>query len=87
MNFRDITQFTSASSDFSTTSYGASLEYGMPITELQSVSLGLAFNSAELLSSTNSTRQAQEWVANNGNPFLTDVYGWRGIFRYGVLCN
>ena len=80
VNFRDITQFTSASSDFSTTSYGASLEYGMPITELQSVSLGLAFNSAELLSSTNSTRQAQEWVANNGNPFLTDVTGGAAFF-------
>jgi outer membrane protein insertion porin family len=73
VNFRDITQFTSASSDFSTTSYGASLEYGLPITEFQSLSLGLAFNSAELLSSTNSTQQAQEWVANNGNPFLTDA--------------
>jgi len=73
LNYRDITQFTSASSDFSTTSYGASLEYGMPITEFQSLSLGLAYNSAELLSSTNSTQQAQEWVANNGNPFLTDT--------------
>jgi outer membrane protein insertion porin family len=26
-----------------------------------------------VLSSTNSTQQAQEWVANNGNPFLTDA--------------
>ena len=33
INFRDIKQFTSATSDFSTTSYGASLEYGFPITE------------------------------------------------------
>lgn len=75
INFRDITQFTSASSDFSTTSYGASLEYGIPITEFQSLSLGLSFNSSELLSSTNSTQQAQEWVANNGNPFVTDSTG------------
>jgi outer membrane protein insertion porin family len=73
VNFRDITQFTSASSDFSTTSYGASLEYGMPITEFQRVSLGFSFNNAELLSSTNSTQQSQEWVANNGNPFITDI--------------
>lgn len=72
VNYRDITQFTSASSDFSTTSYGASLEYGLPITEFQSLSLGLAFNSAELLSSSRSTIQAQEWVANNGNPFVTE---------------
>jgi len=82
VNFRDITQFTSASSDFSTTSYGASLEYGMPITELQSISLGLAYNSSELLSSTNSTQQAQEWVANNGNPFLTDTAN--GVAFFGT---
>ena len=80
INYRDITQFTSASSDFSTTSYGASLEYGIPITEFQSVSLGLAFNQAELLSSTSSTLQAQEWVANNGNPFLVDSTGGTDFF-------
>ncbi|MGY8795781.1 MAG: BamA/TamA family outer membrane protein, partial [Woeseiales bacterium] len=32
----------------------------------------LSFNSAELLSSSRSTVQAQEWVANNGNRFVTD---------------
>jgi len=79
VNFRDITQFTSASSDFSTTSYGATLEYGIPLTEYQRMSLGLSFNNAELLSSTNSTQQSQEWVANNGNPFITDVSGG-GVF-------
>jgi outer membrane protein insertion porin family len=75
VNYRDITQFTSATSDFSTTSYGASLEYGFPITEFQSLSLGLAYNNSELLSSTNSTEQAQEWVANNGNPFIVNQEG------------
>lgn len=85
VNYRDITQFTSASSDFSTTSYGATLEYGMPITEFQSLSLGIAFNSAELLSSSNSTLQAQEWVANNGNPFVTDTSG--GVVFFGTEFN
>lgn len=73
VNYRDITQFTSASSDFSTTSYGATIEYGIPITEYQSLSLGLSFNNAELLSSTNSTKQSQDWVRNNGNPFITNI--------------
>ena len=82
INFRDITQFTSASSDFSTTSYGASLEYGFPVTEYQSLSIGLAYNNAELLSSTRSTQQSQEWVANNGNPFITDVSG--GVAFFGT---
>ena len=37
VNYRDITQFTSASSDFSTTSIGATLDYGYPLTEFQSL--------------------------------------------------
>ncbi len=73
VNFRDITQFVSGASDFSTTSQGASIEYGFPITEFQNFSLGLAYNSAELLSSPRSTQQSQQWVANNGNPFIGDV--------------
>jgi outer membrane protein insertion porin family len=82
VNYRDITQFTSASSDFSTTSYGASLEYGIPITEFQSLSLGLAVNDSELLSSTASTQQAQDWVLNNGNTFLADSQN--GVDFYGT---
>ena len=70
LNYRDITQFTSASSDFSTTSGGLTVDYGYPISEFQTLSFGATFQHSELLSSTNSTRQAQEWVANNGNPFI-----------------
>ena len=73
LNYRDITQFTSATSDFSTTSIGATVDYGYPITEYQQVSFGLSYNRNQLLSSTNSTQQAQDWVANNGNPFIEDV--------------
>lgn len=70
VNYRDITQFTSATSDFSTTSYGASLNYGYPITEFQSINFGLQYQRSELLSSSNSTLQSQEWVSNNGDPFV-----------------
>jgi len=73
LNYRDITQFTSGSSDFSTTSGGISLDYGYPITEYQSLSFGLNFQSAELLASESSTQQAQDWVLNNGNPFIEDT--------------
>lgn len=73
INYRDITQFTSASSDFSTTSAGASIDYGYPITEHQSLSFGLTYQHSELLSGSNSTQQAAEWVANNGNPFIQDI--------------
>ena len=73
VNYRDITQFTSAASDFSTTSAGATVDYGYPISEFQRLSFGLTYQHSELLSSTNSTRQAQDWVANNGNPFIEDL--------------
>jgi outer membrane protein insertion porin family len=72
VNFRDITQFTSAASDFSTTSGGLTVDYGYPITEFQRVSFGLSYQRSELLASTSSTQQAQDWVLNNGNPFVED---------------
>lgn len=73
VNYRDITQFTSAASDFSTTSAGATVDYGYPISEYQTLSFGGTYQHSELLSSTNSTQQAQDWVANNGNPFVEDI--------------
>jgi len=85
INYRDITQFTSASSDFSTTSFGASLEYGFPITEYQTLSAGLSWNSAELLASTGATIQAQDWVGNNGDPFAGDTLN--GIDFFGTKFN
>jgi outer membrane protein insertion porin family len=81
INYRDITQFTSAASDFSTTSAGATVNYGYPISEFQTISFGGTFQHSELVSSSNSTRQAQEWVNNNGNQFEEDV--GNGITFFG----
>ena len=75
VNYRDITQFTSASSDFSTTSAGATVDYAYPITEFQTLSFGLNYQHAELLASNSSTLQAQEWVRNNGDPFVEETGG------------
>jgi len=80
INFRDVTQFTSASSDFSTTSAGASIDYGYPLSEYQSLSFGLNFQHAELLASANSTTQAQEWVSQNGEPFSAEVGSGANFF-------
>ena len=86
VNYREITQFTSASSDFSTTSAGATLDYGYPISEYQTLSYGLNYQHAELLASTSSTQQAQDWVLNNGDPFLRDHRQWRSVLRHRVRC-
>jgi outer membrane protein insertion porin family len=82
VNYRDITQFTSASSDFSTTTIGASANYGYPISEYQTLSFGMTYQHSELLSSTASTTQAQDWVANNGNPFIENVGS--GVVFFGT---
>jgi outer membrane protein insertion porin family len=82
VNYRDITQFTSAASDFSTTSAGATVDYGYPITDFQRLSFGLTYQHSELVSSTNSTQQAQDWVANNGNPFIEDI--GNGVVFFGT---
>ncbi|MGB5166623.1 MAG: outer membrane protein assembly factor BamA [Woeseiaceae bacterium] len=73
LNFRDITQFTSAASDFSTTSAGATVDYGYPISEFQTLSFGMTYQHSELLSSVNSTQQAKDWVTNNGDQFVESI--------------
>lgn len=85
LNFSDITQFTSAASDFSTTTAGVAIEYGYPISEYQSLSFGVTFQHAELLASTASTQQAQDWVANNGNPFIENIGS--GTIFFGTKFN
>ena len=69
VNYRDYKQFTSAASALSTTSGGATIDYGYPLGEYQSVSLGMNMSSVEMLSSIYSTSQAIDWVQNNGDPF------------------
>jgi outer membrane protein insertion porin family len=70
LTFRDITQFTSASSDFSTKTLTAGLDFGYPVTEFQTVRLGVALQNAELVTVENgSAQQAQDWVRNNGNSY------------------
>ena len=82
LNYRKITQFTSGSSDFSTTTGGLSVNYGYPLSEFQTLTMGLAYQRSELLSSTSSTQQSQDWVANNGNPFIEDFGG--GVVFFGT---
>ena len=69
VNYRDYKQFTSAASALSTTSGGATIDYGYPLGEYQTVSLGLNLSSVEMLSSIYSTSQAIDWVSNNGDPY------------------
>jgi len=70
LSYQDFTQFTSATSDFSTTTMSAGMNWGYPIADFQRLTFGFAYQDAELLTSIYSSAQAVQWVVNNGEPFL-----------------
>jgi outer membrane protein insertion porin family len=70
LTYRDVTQFVSSSSNFSskTLSFGPTWAY--PLTEYQFVRFGAVYESSQLLtSSLGSAIQAQQWVQQNGHPY------------------
>ena len=73
MSFQDITQFTSASSDFSTETFSVGADWSYPITEFQFLRFGFSLQQFEMITSAFSSVQAVEWVSNNGVPL--DVPG------------
>ncbi|HEX7114257.1 MAG TPA: outer membrane protein assembly factor BamA [Steroidobacter sp.] len=69
LGYRDITQFTSAASDFDTETITIGLSYDWPISEYQYIGVGISAQRAELVASEQfSAEQAVDWVRNNGNP-------------------
>ncbi|WP_157995394.1 outer membrane protein assembly factor BamA [Peristeroidobacter soli] len=84
--YRDVTQFTSATSDFDTTTITLGINYDWPITEYQYLGVGLSAQRAELVTSQGgSAEQATDWVRSNGNSRTrcVDVYG-DGVCAPGV---
>ncbi|HWK73664.1 MAG TPA: outer membrane protein assembly factor BamA [Povalibacter sp.] len=72
LSYRDVTQFTSATSDFDTTTATAGLSYDYPITEFQYLSFGVSVQQAELATTTlGSAAEANDWVRNNGESSIT----------------
>ncbi len=66
--YRDVTQFTSATSDFDTETITLGINYDWPITEYQYLGVGLSAQRAELVTSEGgSAEQATDWVRSNGN--------------------
>jgi outer membrane protein insertion porin family len=75
--WRRISQFTQASSDFETDTGTLALDYGWPISENQSLRLGVAAQRSDLLTDpNNSADQALVWVQNNGDTYTRNAnYG------------
>lgn len=83
--YRDITQFTSAASDFSTETISASLDYAYPLTEYQTIRAGFGFQRADLFAPYGAD-QSIDWVKNNGNPYETTYDDGSGFVQtfYGT---
>lgn len=75
LTYRDITQYTSDASDFSTETMALSLEYSYPVTEFQRLIFGVNWQDAQLLADSFSSSQAKEWVLGNGDSFIEVVPG------------
>jgi outer membrane protein insertion porin family len=76
--YRSATQYTTASSEFSTDTGTVGVDYGWPISEYQSVRTGLAWSRSDLLTDPNGSPLEQtDWVRNNGDTYSKDV-------RFGV---
>ncbi|MGA0800294.1 MAG: outer membrane protein assembly factor BamA, partial [Steroidobacteraceae bacterium] len=65
--YRDVTQFVSASSDFSSESLSIGVDYGYPITEFQGLRIGLSAQRSSLITGEGSALQARQWVRSNGD--------------------
>ena len=69
VTYQDITQFSSVTSDFSTTQVSAGMTWALPIADFNTFRLGFNLQKSELLMSRFSSLQARQWVAANGRPF------------------
>jgi outer membrane protein insertion porin family len=69
LSYRKVKQITSESSDFSTQTWLTGVDYGIPLSEYQSIRIGGSWQAAELATTLYSSRQFQDWVEVNGSPF------------------
>src|SRR5262249_45578714 len=80
LRYSDVSQFCSPSSDFSSKTMTAGIEFGYPIiNDFQVLRFGLNATKSQLTTTSNgSAQQAQNWVKQNGNPYshsAVDVFG------------
>jgi outer membrane protein insertion porin family len=70
VTYRDVTQFVSSSSNFSSKTVSGGVTWDYPLTEYQYLRVGGSIDSSQLLTnSSGSALQAQQWVQQNGHPY------------------
>jgi outer membrane protein insertion porin family len=75
-SFRDTSQFTSTSSNFSTKILALGESFGYPLSEFQFVNLGVAVQAVQLVAVEGSSAlQSLQWVQDNGHTFTGTATG------------
>jgi outer membrane protein insertion porin family len=70
VTYRDVTQFVSSSSNFSSKTVSGGVTWDYPLTEYQYLRIGGSLDSSQLLTnSLGSALQAQQWVQQNGHSY------------------
>jgi outer membrane protein insertion porin family len=70
LTYRDVTQFVSSSSNFSSKTVSGGVTWDYPLSEYQYLRVGGSVDSSQLLTnSLGSALQAQQWVQQNGHPY------------------
>jgi outer membrane protein insertion porin family len=75
-SFRDVSQFTSSSSDFSTKILTLGESFGYPLSEYQFVNLGANIQGVQLVAIENSSAlESIQWVRENGHTYQGQATG------------
>ena len=75
-SFRDVSQFTSSSSDFSTKILTVGESWGYPLSEYQFLNLGFNIQAVQLVAVEGSSSiQALQWVQQNGSTYHSQATG------------
>ena len=75
-SYRDVSQFTSSSSDFSTKILTLGESFGYPLSEYQFVNLGFNIQGVQLVAIENSSAlQSLQWVQSNGHTYTGTATG------------
>ena len=75
-SYRDTSQFTASSSDFSTKILTMGESFGYPLSEYQFINLGFNLQGVQLVAIDGSSAlQSLEWVRNNGHTYTAQASG------------
>jgi outer membrane protein insertion porin family len=89
LSYRQSTQFVSASSGLSSEQISAAMRWAYPISEYQSLQVGVSANESSLLTTLGySSLQAVDWARSNGNTYSSrDFEPTAQYYFYGTRFN